>query len=237
MVSHRLTAVFAVAALAVLPALAACGKGKNDSGSAAGSKVGVRATDTACEVERTALQAGSTTFTVSNKGAKTTEVYVYGAAGGAFTKVVGEVENIGPGTSRDMKVDLTAGSYEIACKPGQKGDGIRTGIIVSGEGGAVVRAADREVEFSAFDFAYDGLSALTVKSGETIKFEMENKGPAEHEFEVLAPDGKAVGEIGPTKGGAAGDITLTLARAGTYTYVCGLSDHEARGMKGTFTVG
>ncbi len=46
------------------------------------------------------------TFEVTNKGSKVTEVYVYGEQGGEFTKVISEVENIGPGTSRDMSVDL-----------------------------------------------------------------------------------------------------------------------------------
>ncbi len=92
-----------------------------------------RAGDDACKVSETELQAGGTTFAVTNDGDKVTEVYVYGEQGGAFTKVVSEVENIGPGTSRDMDVDLAAGTYEIACKPGQKGDGIRQKITVTGE--------------------------------------------------------------------------------------------------------
>ena len=48
------------------------------------------------------------------------------------TTVVAEVENIGPGTSRDMTADLAPGTYEIACKPGQTGDGIRAQLTVTG---------------------------------------------------------------------------------------------------------
>ena len=93
-----------------------------------GEKVAVTASSSECGVSRTDLTSGSTTFAVTNKGTEVTEVYVYGEN----DKVMGEVENIGPGTSRDVTVDLDAGSYEVACKPGQVGTGIRTPITVSG---------------------------------------------------------------------------------------------------------
>jgi iron uptake system component EfeO len=102
-------------------ALAAC------SGGASGSAVAITATDTECRVARTGLDAGDTTFRVTNDGKDVTEVYVYAPG----DKVVTEKENIGPGTSATFSVDLAAGDYEIACKPGQKGDGIRTAIHVT----------------------------------------------------------------------------------------------------------
>ncbi len=77
------------------------------------------------------MPAGATAFDVTNTGGKITEVYVYGKSGDAFTTIVSEVENIGPGTSRTMNATLAAGSYEIACKPGQTGDGIHTALTVS----------------------------------------------------------------------------------------------------------
>ena len=40
---------------------------------------------------------------------------------------MGEVENIAPGLSRDLHVELPAGTYETACKPGMIGKGIRDG--------------------------------------------------------------------------------------------------------------
>lgn len=120
---HALT--LAAVGLLALPVLAACG---NDS--AGGPQVAVTATDDACQVAKADLTAGGTTFAVTNKGTQVTEVYVYGQDDGAFTKVVSEVENIGPGTSRNMNVDLDAGTYEIACKPGHQGDGIRQKITV-----------------------------------------------------------------------------------------------------------
>lgn len=84
-------------------------------------------------MDPTDLPAGPTTFEVTNTGSSVTEVYVYGEENGEYTKVISEVENIGPGTSRDMAVDLASGTYEIACKPGQTGDGIRTEFTVQPE--------------------------------------------------------------------------------------------------------
>ncbi|MGN6245350.1 MAG: cupredoxin domain-containing protein [Motilibacteraceae bacterium] len=118
-------------ALAAAPALAACGSDSGAGTGAGSGSVAVTATDTTCEPASTALAAGKTTFEVTNKGAKTTELYVYAASGDAFTKVVGEVEDVAPGTSRQLGAQLSAGTYELACKPGQSGDGIRTKITVS----------------------------------------------------------------------------------------------------------
>ncbi|MEV4561782.1 cupredoxin domain-containing protein [Kitasatospora sp. NPDC049285] len=122
------------AALLALPLVAACGgNGKTASSSADAGKVAINATDTACEIAGTDFQAGDVTFAIHNKGGRATEVYVYGEQKDTFTKVVTEVENIGPGTSRDMPVKLAPGTYEIACKPGQTGDGIRKRITVQGD--------------------------------------------------------------------------------------------------------
>jgi iron uptake system component EfeO len=120
-----LTAVLG-SVLAVLLAAVACG------GSTAGSGVHaatVTATDTECQVSPTTLPAGRHSLSVTNKGNKTTEVYVYGAG----DSIAGEAEDIGPGTTHSLSVKLSAGSsYQVACKPGQTGNGIRTSITVTG---------------------------------------------------------------------------------------------------------
>ena len=109
-------------ALVALVTLAACSS--SDSG---GSAIAVTATDTECQVAATELKAGSHTFEVDNKGRVVTEVYVYGPG----DKVVTEKEDIGPGTRARFKATLTPGRYEVACKPGQSGNGIRQPITVT----------------------------------------------------------------------------------------------------------
>lgn len=220
--------------LPLLVAAAGCG---SDSPAASGPKVAVRAGDSSCEVSSLQLQPGSTVLAVTNTGRDTTEVYVYGKGdGGAYDKVVGEVENVAPGTSRDFSVDLTGGTYEVACKPGQTGNGIRTPVTVAGPAASAQAAYDREVEVEAKEYAFSGLQGFTAKAGEKIEFKLENPGTMPHELEVLGPDGQAVGEVGPTEPGKDGEVVLTLSAPGTYTYLCGIGDHAQRGMKGTFTV-
>jgi len=215
-----------VAAAAAAVTLTAC----NSSGG--GDTTAVTATEKDCRVERSDLKAGKNTFSVRNDGEQVTEVYVYADG----DRVVAEKENIGPGTEVSFTADLPAGRYELACKPGQRGNGIRRTITASGDGGADVRPADRQVQFSATDYAFGGLDTPGIKVGETIEFSMDNRGTVDHEFEVLRPDGTPLGEIGPTRAGASGKVTLTFDGAGTYRFQCGIDDHEARGMVGTLTV-
>ena len=127
--------IAAIAGLAAIPAIAACSSSGSTSTSASpsasDSTITVSSTDNTCDVSTKDVKAGQTTFAVTNKGSQVTEVYVYGKEGDSYSKVVSEVENIGPGTSRDMTADLAAGSYEIACKPGQSGNGIRVALTVT----------------------------------------------------------------------------------------------------------
>lgn len=97
-------------------------------------------------------------------------------------------------------------------------------------------SADRTVALGAHDYAYTGLDGFAGRAGEKVDFVLTNAGPADHEFEVFGPDGKAVGEVGPTSAGATRHATLDLAKPGTYRFRCGVSDHESRGMAGTFVV-
>jgi uncharacterized cupredoxin-like copper-binding protein len=97
-------------------------------------------------------------------------------------------------------------------------------------------SADRTVAIGAHDYAYTGLDGFAGHAGEEVEFVLTNAGPADHEFEVFGPDGKAVGEVSPTSAGATRHATLDLTKPGTYRFRCGVSDHESRGMAGTFVV-
>ncbi|WP_233201998.1 cupredoxin domain-containing protein [Cryobacterium sp. Y11] len=76
---------------------------------------------TGCAVSANEAPAGSIRFTVANSGDQVTEFYLLAEDG---LRIVGEAENIGPGLSRDLVVQLEAGSYFTACKPGMTGDGV-----------------------------------------------------------------------------------------------------------------
>jgi iron uptake system component EfeO len=204
----------ALLSLLAAPVLAACG-GSSASG---GTTVAIEASDDACKVATTELDAGKVTFDVTNKGSKVTEVYVYGEQGGEFSKIISEVENIGPGTSRDLSVDLGGGTYEVACKPGQSGDGIRTKITVSGDaaGEQSEAAYDREIEMTVAAAGLTGLEGADVKAGEAIEFKLQNDTDGTRELEILDPSGTVVAETEIDKG-AEGEVIVKLADAGTWT--------------------
>jgi iron uptake system component EfeO len=135
----RTTRAALLALLAPL-VLAGCG------GSAPAAAVAVAAGDARCDLGRTALAAGVHTFAVTNSGSATTEVYVYGPG----DAIVGEVEDVAPGTTRELVVQLREGRYEVTCKPGQKGDGIRTAVVVTGDGRAA--AVDPRLATAVADY-------------------------------------------------------------------------------------
>lgn len=118
-----------LAALGVIAALGLSACASDPSESTASGDLTVAATDSDCKVSATKLEAGPSTFTVTNKGSKVTEFYVYADG----DRIMGEVENVGPGLTRKLVVDLPKGTYEGACKPGMIGDGIRQTLSVTGE--------------------------------------------------------------------------------------------------------
>ncbi len=128
----RRAAGLGVATLLAAPIalLAACSSAPAAPGDPVG--IAVKASDTACQVADTTLQAGTLMFTVSNAGSQPTEVHVYAPG----DRSLAAVDNIGPSTSKRLTVTLRAGQYQIACRPGGTGQGIRTAITVKAPSGA-----------------------------------------------------------------------------------------------------
>ncbi|WP_405480396.1 iron uptake system protein EfeO [Streptomyces anulatus] len=138
----RFSAVATVAAVTALTAVTGCAE-KADAGGEGAVKV--TATDTSCEVSKRTFPSGHLQLAVENKGSKVTEVYVLHPD----DRIVTERENIGPGTKANITAEIKAGSYEIACKPGMKGDGIRQKVEATGG-----KAVERDPELDAAAAAY-----------------------------------------------------------------------------------
>ena len=181
---------------ATLIGLAGCGDPKPAAGD---GKIAVEATDTACKVAKTELPAGVSTFVITNKGSKVTEFYVY-----AGEAVKGEQENIAPGLSRELRVDLKAGAYEAACKPGQTGDGIRVRLTVTGEGkqddakvGAAVATYKAYVVKEAADLVPATRQFVdAVKAGDRDKAKALYA-PSRLHYERIEPVAESFGDFDP----------------------------------------
>ncbi|MET8980462.1 iron uptake system protein EfeO [Streptomyces sp. NPDC004539] len=123
----RLTVVTAAATLAALTAVTGC---TEKSGAEDGDRViKVTATDDKCETSKKAIPAGHVELAIENKGSKVTEVYLLFPD----DRIVSERENIGAGTKQRLTAEVKAGDYQIACKPGMKGKGIRQALSVTGK--------------------------------------------------------------------------------------------------------
>ncbi len=138
----RLSVVTAAATVAALTAVTGCAEKSDGKGDGA---VQVVAKDDSCEVSKKKLPAGHVELAVQNKGSKVTEVYVLFPD----DRIVAERENIGPGTKATITAEIKAGSYEIACKPGMKGHGIRQKLEISG-GSAAKRSPEMDKAVAAY---------------------------------------------------------------------------------------
>jgi iron uptake system component EfeO len=148
----------------VLFGLAACG-GSPSAPSSGASTIAVTASDSACQVSRNEHPAGVATFRIANAGTKVTEFYVYAAG----DRVMGEVENIGPGVSRDLRVELPAGTYETSCRPGMTGRGIRAAFTVSGSAQALSDNAKLAAATDSYQrYVQSQTDALLVKTQEFV---------------------------------------------------------------------
>ncbi|WP_327428234.1 iron uptake system protein EfeO [Streptomyces sp. NBC_01236] len=121
----RLSVVTAAATAAALTAVTGCTE-KSDAKN--GDAITVTAADSKCTTSSKSVPAGQVTLQIENKGSKATEVEILFPD----DRIVSEKENIGPGTKYTLTAEVKAGAYEIACRPGMKGLGVRQKLTVTG---------------------------------------------------------------------------------------------------------
>ena len=143
-----------LAALVLAP-LALTGCTTNDkAGSSAtpgSGALSVSATDTECTVSSATTGSGNVVFTVKNDGSKVNEFYLLASDG---LRIVGEVENIGPGLTRDLVLRAAPGKYFTVCKPGMVGEGIRSEFTVTDSGVDLGVTGDAKALVDAANAAY-----------------------------------------------------------------------------------
>ena len=161
-----LTAV-ACAAL-VLPFAAACvANAPAGTPTVEASALKVDSSAAACTLSAATAPSGTLTFSVTNSGTDVTEFYVLAADG---LQVVAELENLGPGLTRDLVVQARPGTYVTQCKPGMVGEGIRSGFTVTDSGTPVGPTGDAatqlaEADESSASYVEDQVGALISGGG------------------------------------------------------------------------
>jgi iron uptake system component EfeO len=139
---RRPFALAAAAILCVLP-LTAC-TANAPSGGDASAPVAVTSSAKDCAVDATEAPSGPLSFSVTNETDKVTEFYLLADDG---LRIVGEVENIGPGITRTLTVQARAGDYFTVCKPGMVGDGVgRKAFTVTDSGADIELAGDLQAQ-------------------------------------------------------------------------------------------
>jgi plastocyanin len=89
---------------------------------------------------------------------------------------------------------------------------------------------ERTVELHANHYAFDP-NNIEALEGDQIRFLITNADDQEHNFTVLDPDGEEIESVDvPASTTAA--ATVTLLRAGKYTFYCNRTFHSLLGMRG-----
>jgi iron uptake system component EfeO len=138
----------ALVASACTPNSTAAPGGASPSGPTA---ISVSSTADACTLSTTEAPSGGVVFTVTNDGDDVPEFYLLASDG---LRIVSEVENIGPGLTRDLVVTAKPGDYITACKPGMVGDGIRAPFTVTDSGADVGPTGELADQIAAATTSY-----------------------------------------------------------------------------------
>ena len=177
----------------------------NTAASGDARTMSVKASDTACEVSSVEAPSGTLTFKVTNEGSKINEFYLLGEDG---LRIVAEVENIGPGLTRDLVLSAPAGTYFTACKPGMVGEGIRGDFTVTdsgedvgpkGEDAELVAQADQQYA----SYVRDQVDQLVTKTEQFATLVKERK---DDEARALYADARVHWERVETVAESFGDL-------------------------------
>lgn len=104
-----------------------------------GQAIAVTSSDDACVVSTSEASSGTLAFRVTNAGEQVTDFYLLADDG---LRILGEVENIGPGLSRDLALAAPQGDYRTGCEPGMTGDGIQAECTITDSGAGLAPSGD-----------------------------------------------------------------------------------------------
>ncbi|MFN8173797.1 MAG: iron uptake system protein EfeO [Solirubrobacteraceae bacterium] len=158
------TATMAIGVVGLVAAVAAgCGSsGGGTSSGEGGRKVAISLSDEGCSPASLKLPAGATTFEVTNAGgARVTEWEVLKGS-----RIMGEVENIAPGTSKSFSLTLKTGTYRALCPNGKQNQG--GPIVVTGGSAAAATSAEARAAAHRYESYVDEQAALLIARTEAF---------------------------------------------------------------------
>ncbi|MBA2550305.1 MAG: EfeM/EfeO family lipoprotein [Nocardioidaceae bacterium] len=194
------------AAVLLTLSVAACTDNSATSADGDGA-LSVESTADACEVSAAQAPSGTLTFSVTNSGDDVTEFYLLGEDG---LRIISEVENIGPGLTRDLVVQAGPGKYFTACKPGMVGEGIRHAFTVTDSGAEVGPSGAVGEQLAAAEESYvayvkDQAGTLVAKTEEFAELYTSGDdaaaraayAPTRVHWERIEPVAESFGDLDP----------------------------------------
>jgi plastocyanin len=106
--------------------------------------------------------------------------------------------------------------------------------LLAGCGGSTTAQPAGSIKVSMSEFKFDP-ATINVPSGKVV-FYLVNSGTTSHDLIIRDSSNNRVSGSELVSAGDALVFTVDTIPAGTYTYFCDQSGHEASGMKGTLTI-
>lgn len=206
---HRPVLALPLGATAALAVVAGCTPNTQHSGDAyASGPLEVTIDGETCPVSATETVSGTTRFTLVNDGTEPNEFEILAED---RLRIVGERENLGPGTTTDFTIVLEPGTYYTACKPNMVGEVTDvTEFTVTDSGEAVKVSADEQelrdkavADYTAY--VKDQVGALVTRTEEFTRAYTSGDleaarnlyAPVRMHYERIEPTAEAFGDIDP----------------------------------------
>ncbi|MCB2411583.1 EfeM/EfeO family lipoprotein [Demequina sp. TTPB684] len=170
--------------------------------------VTVTATDDGCTLSSSEAPAGTLVFSVENEGSAATEFYLLASDG---SSIVSEVENIGPGLTRDLTVQVAAGGYFTSCRESDNADAVPVAFTVTEAESDVPVDEEREALLNQAAQTYRAyvqqeVAALVIATDEFVAAytagdddaAREIYAPARIHWEAIEPVAESFGDLDPS---------------------------------------
>lgn len=181
---------------------------KNSADGDEKNHVTVNITDDTCDVSTSSVASGTVRFTLNNKGTVRNEFEILATD---KLRIIGERENLGPGTSVDYTVTLEPGNYFTACKKNMIGALVGTKAFTVTDSGnhATVDPGEQELrdEATANYLAYvrDQVGQLVAATEEfaaayrakNYEKARELYAPTRQYYERIEPTAEQFGDLDP----------------------------------------